>query len=309
MSRTAKYREFVSVCASIEAGEEADATLRYIRVYAGPKRQGAEHLEGYDLRYDAAQVTEADIDARLWPVVSAVSRAHHGWVYLELVQDSEGYRVLKRSRVAQCTGEELAEDEDQADGSALASLRTAGVGELFRAHSSVLDRVVSMNEKLTQGIVELSMSQGSAAVELARLEGQVESALEYATAQVRADTWRHVADTLGPSAIQAGRDVAVAWAAGQRTDGGGDRGLGPQPDSGAARVAWDLRASARLLRDGLGQVRRSPAAALSADVLGAARELGAVVEEIRTYASASGVDLGSFVGAGPHGSEAQESSP
>lgn len=295
MPRTAKYREFLSCCASIEAGQEQDATARYIRVYAGPKRQGAEHLEGYDLRYDAAQVTEADIDARLWPVVSAVARAHHGWVYLELVQDAEGYRVLKRARVAQCTGEELQEDEEAADSSALASLRTAGVGELFRAHSSVLDRVVSMNEKLTQGIVELSMSQGSAAVELARLEGQVESALEYATAQVRAETWRHVADTLGPSAIDAGRQVAVAWAHGARGAESGDRGLGPQPETGAARLAWDLRASSRLLRDGLGQVKAAPAVALSPDVLEAARELGKVVEEIRAYASAAGVDLGSLI--------------
>ena len=125
MPKTAKYREFLGCCASIEAGEEQPSTGRYIRVYVGPKRQGAEYLEQYDLHFDAGEVSEGDIDARLWPVVSAVCRAYTGWVYLELVEASEGYRVIKRARVAQATGEELEEEEDAADGSALASLRTA----------------------------------------------------------------------------------------------------------------------------------------------------------------------------------------
>jgi hypothetical protein len=293
--KTAKYREFLGCCASIEAGEEQPSTGRYIRVYVGPKRQGAEYLEQYDLHFDAAEVSESDIDARLWPVVSAVCRAYTGWVYLELVEASEGYRVIKRARVAQATGEELEEEEDAADGSALASLRTAGVGEMFRAFSSVADRIVSMNEKLTAGIVELSMSQGSAAVELARLEGQVESALEYSRAQVQAETWRHVADTLGPSAIQAGREVLVAFASERGGSGKGDKSLGPQPESGAPRVAWDLRASARLVRDGLGVVTASPAVALSPDVQAAARELGAVLLEVQALAQAAGIDLASVV--------------
>ena len=301
MPKTAKYREFLGCCASIEAGEEQPSTGRYIRVYVGPKRQGAEYLEQYDLHFDAGEVSEGDIDARLWPVVSAVCRAYTGWVYLELVEASEGYRVIKRARVAQATGEELEEEEDAADNSALASLRTAGVGEMFRAFSSVADRIVSMNEKLTAGIVELSMSQGSAAVELARLEGQVESALEYSRAQVQAETWRHVADTLGPSAIQAGREVLVAFAS-ERSSGKGDKALGPQPESGAPRVAWDLRASARLVRDGLGVVTASPAVALSPDVQAAARELGAVLLEVQALAQAAGIDLASVV------SEASESS-
>ena len=295
MPKTAKYREFLGCCASIEAGEEQPRTGRYIRVYVGPKRQGAEYLEQYDLHFDAAEVSESDIDARLWPVVSAVCRAYTGWVYLELVESSEGYRVIKRARVAQATGEELEEEEDAADGSALASLRTAGVGEMFRAFSSVADRIVSMNEKLTAGIVELSMSQGSAAVELARLEGQVESALEYSRAQVQAETWRHVADTLGPSAIQAGREVLVAFASERGGSGKGDKSLGPQPESGAPRVAWDLRASARLVRDGLGVVTASPAVALSPEVQAAARELGAVLLEVQTLAQAAGIDLASLV--------------